>query len=301
MKHHWLLLTGFAGIAGASLLGACLEVASAGAADPASTQATSSFEFREQDGAQTIDITNVTFMTTGSYVAGRPQEERLLLRTAIRTHEVVDEKGLDATVTVDAWPLGTDPAAKPLYTVNVDGVRATVTDNALLVIDRGTEDVDWWSIYALGTGARLFDTFVPLLLLPSSSDVQTPHYVGFEVPPDDATDPRLRDPSVVGVLAYSSAERVIQQVLVTCSDPERAALLRSYWDTTRELSRMRPGTIADPGAPPSVFLSWTSNSPTTPDASASTRDTLSIGIKDDDLDVAHAVLPACIALAPWSR
>lgn len=134
-----------------------------------------------------------------------------------------------------------------------------------------------------------------------SPDVQTLRYVGFDVPPDDASDPRLRDPKVVGVLAYASAERVIRQLLVTCSDPQRAALLRSYWDTTRKLSLLSLGTLADPGAPLSVFLTWRSNGPITPDSPASAPDMVSIGIKDDDLYVAHAVLPACIAFAPWSH
>jgi hypothetical protein len=208
---------------------------------------------------------------------------------------------MEAAVTVDAWPLGADPAAKPLYTVSAAGVRAAVLDNAMLVVDRGTEDVEWWSIHALGTGSPLFDTFVPLLRFSLSADVQTPRYVGFDVPPDDATDERLRDPNVVGVLAYASGERVIRQLLVTCSDPERAALLRSYWDTTRELSVTGPGTAADPGASLALSLAWKSYGPTAPESPASAPDTASIGIENDDLDVAHAQLPACIALAPWSR
>jgi hypothetical protein len=262
-----------------------------------SAQGTSTFALRTEQGSRIIDITNATFSTTGSHIPGRPEEERLLLRTTIRTREVVDEKGLEATVTVDAWPLGTDRVAKPLYTVSVDGVRATVMDNALLVIERGTEDVEWWSIYALGTGAHFFDTFARLIWFSSSPDVHTPRYVGLDVPPDDTPDERLRDPKVVGVLAYATPERVVRRLLVTCSDTARAALLRSYWDTTRELSFLRIGTLAEPGPPTQMSLTWRSTDLATP---GSRLDTLSIPISNDDLDFARAQLPACMTLAPWS-
>jgi hypothetical protein len=288
-------------IAGGTLAIASADLARAQSSDAlAGAQGTSSFALREQGGGKAIEITNVIFSTTGNYVPGRPQEERLLLRTTTRTREVIDEKGLEATLTVDAWPLGADPVARPLYSVNVDGVRATFMDNALLVVDRGTEDINWWSIYTLGTGAHLFDTFSPPMSFPPSGDAQTPRYVGFDVPPDDVQDERLRDPKVVGVLAYATPERVIRRLLVTCNDTARAAVLRSYWDTTRELSLLRLGTFADPGAPLSVFLTWRSTASVTPAPPVSMPDAASIPIANDDLDVAHAQLPACIALAPWS-
>jgi len=286
------------GIACGALAIAATDLARAQSSDAmAGAQGTSSFALREQDGGKAIEITNVTFETTSNYVPGRPTDERLLLRTTTRSREVVDEKGLDATVTVEAWPLGADVAAKPLYAVTVDGVRVTVVDNALLVVDRGTEDVNWWSIYALGTGTLLFDTFAPLLSFSLSPDIQTARYVGFDIPPDDAQGERLRDPKVVGVLAYATPERVIRRLLVTCSDAARAAVLRSYWDTTRELSLLSLGVIGDQRAPLSLLLDWRSTGPITPDSPA---DMASIPINNDDLDIAHAQLPTCIALAPWS-
>ena len=132
-------------------------------ADSGGTQATSSFALREQDGGKAIEITNVTFETTSTYVPGRPADERLLLRTTTHSRQVIDEEGLEASVTVEAWPLGSDPAAKPLYAVTLDGVGVTAEDSAVLVFDRGTEDVDWWSVYGLGTGASLFDSHVPMI------------------------------------------------------------------------------------------------------------------------------------------
>jgi hypothetical protein len=56
-------------------------------------------------------------------VPGRPQDERLLLRTTTRTKQVVDEIGMEASTTVEAWPLGVDPKQKPLYTLKARGRR----------------------------------------------------------------------------------------------------------------------------------------------------------------------------------
>jgi hypothetical protein len=263
-------------------------------ADSGATQATSSFAVREQDGSKAIEITNVTFETTSTYVPGRPADERLLLRTTARSRQVIDEEGLDASVTVEAWPLGTDPAAKPLYAVTLDGVGVTAEDSAVLVFDRGTEEVDWWSIYKLGTGEPLFDSHVPLLRLSLSREVQTLRYAGFDVPPDDATDPRLREPHVVGILAFASAERVIRRLLVTCSDKTRAAELRSYWDTERVLSLEEKGAAAKEPAQ-TLLLRWSAYYPSPPKPV-----TASIPIAADDLDALHAKLPACMAVAPWS-
>lgn len=264
-----------------------------------SAQATSSIVLGEQDGAKTVEITNVTFETTGTYVPGRTVDERLLLRETAHSHQVIDEKGLDATVTVEAWPLGTDVAAKPLYGVTLDGVGVTTEDSAVLVFDRGTEDVAWWSVYKVGTGEPLFDSHVPVLRFSLSREVQTVRYVGFEVPPDDATDERLREPHVVGMLAYASAERVIGRLLVTCDNTERAALLRSYWDTTRTLSVVYDGDAAEQ-PPKLLLLDWRPTAPVAPGSPVPAPDIASIPVAGDDLDPAHAQIPACIALAPWS-
>jgi len=72
-----------------------------------------------KDGQQTVEITNVAFEVTSTAVPGRPQDERLLLRTTTRTKHVVDEIGMDASTTVEAWPLGVDPKQKPLYALKV--------------------------------------------------------------------------------------------------------------------------------------------------------------------------------------
>ena len=66
---------------------------------------------------QTVEITNVAYEVTSTAVPGRPQDERLLLRTTTRTKQVVDEIGMEAATTVEAWPLGVDPKQKPLYSL----------------------------------------------------------------------------------------------------------------------------------------------------------------------------------------
>jgi len=136
-----------------------------------------------KDGQQTVEITNVAYEVTSTGVPGRPQNERLLLRTTTRTKQVVDEIGMEASTTVEAWPLGVDPKQKPLYTLKADGVDCRSVDGALLVILRGLEDTEWWSVYKLGTGERLFNTYVPLLSFSIRRDIQTMRYVGFEDPP----------------------------------------------------------------------------------------------------------------------
>ena len=279
------------------IVAAMLGIASgvAAAADSAgSAQATSSFTMGEQDGAKTLDVTNVTFDITNSFVPGRPQDERLLLRKTAKSREVVGDEGLEATVTVEAWPLGSDVTAKPLYSVTLDGLDATTEDSAVLVFNRGTEEVDWWSVYKLGTGEPLFDSYVPVLRLSLSRDVQTVRYVGFEVPPDDAANEKLREPHVVGVLDYASADKVIRRLLLTCSDAKRAADLRSFADTMRTLTLVEKGdTVPKPAQ--TLHLRWSAEFPSPPKPV-----TASIPILADDLDTAHAKLPACIKLQAWS-
>ena len=237
---------------------------------------------------------NVTFDANSTAVPGRSPDERLLLRKTTKSRGVIGDEGVEATVTIDAWPLGTDLTTKPLYSVTLEGLDAIIEDSAVLVFDRGTEEVDWWSVYKLGTGEPLFDSYVPVLRLSLSRDVQTLRYVGFEVPPDDASNPKLREPHIVGVLAYASADKVIRRLLLTCSDTKRAADLRSFADTMRALSLEEKEDAAKEPAQ-TLHLRWSAYFPSPPNAV-----TASIPIAADDLDAAHAHLPACMKLQPWS-
>jgi hypothetical protein len=242
-----------------------------------------------KDGQQTVEITNVAYEVTSTAVPSRPQDERLLLRTTTRTKQVVDEIGTDASTTVEAWPLGVDPKQKPLYALKVPGVDSKTVDGALLVILRGLEDTEWWSVYKLGTGERLFDTYVPLLGFSIRRDIQTMRYVGLEVPEDNAADARLRDPHVVAVLTYASAEHVMREALVTSDDPKQAQTLRSFADANRSVAHVESPARA-------LKISISQNYPSAP-ATVS----LTIPIVRDDLDLAHAQLPAHLHLAVFKR
>jgi hypothetical protein len=287
---------------GAVVLAALLPLTAdpAAAADPApvTAQSSSSFAYSEKDGSRAIDITNVTFATTPDRLPGRPEDERLVLRTTVTRHEVIDEIGIEGKVTVEAWPLGKPLAGPPAYSISHGGTGATIEEGEVLVFDRGTEEVAWWSVHGLGTGAALFDSYVAPLRFSLSSEILTPRYVGFEVPPDDAEDKRLTEPHVLGVLAYAAQDRVIRRVLLSCSDPDRARLLRSYADTDRELSLApRPPAHKGKAEPPiTVRLTWSAAWPSAPDIV-----TASFPVQDDDLDLAHAKLPPCVKAAAWQK
>ncbi|HTO85656.1 MAG TPA: hypothetical protein VMQ73_25780 [Methylomirabilota bacterium] len=263
-------------------------------ADPVTAQSSSTFSFGEKDGSKTIEINNVTYDTTSSGVPGRPQGEQLVLRTTTHSKQNVDEEGGDFTVGVEAWPLGTDLATKPIYAVTLEGVGATVQDGNVILFDRGIEDVSWWSVYTLGSGTLLFDTYVPLLSFSLSRQVGEPRYVGLDVPPDDEADPKLKDPQIVGVLAYAAADHVIRRLLFTCSDTKRAAELRSYYDETRELSVSNATPAAD-NPRLTLRLAWSANFPSAPNTVQAL-----IPLKGDDLDAEHAKLPACMKVAAWT-
>jgi hypothetical protein len=233
-----------------------------------------------KDGQQTVEITNVAFEVTSTAVPGRPQNERLLLRTTTRTKQVVDEIGMDASSTVEAWPLGVDPKQKPLYTLKAAGINSKTVDGALLVILRGLEDTEWWSVYKLGTGERLFDTYVPLLGFSIRRDIQTMRYVGFEVPPESRA---------VGVLTYASAEHVIREALITSDDPKQAQMLRSFADSKRSVTLLETPARA-------LKISISQNYPSAPATM-----TLTIPIVRDDLDLAHAQMPAHLHVAAFKR
>jgi hypothetical protein len=227
-----------------------------------------------QDGQQTVDIANVAYEVTGSGVPGRPQNERLLLRTTTRTKQVVDDIGMEASTMVEAWPLGVDPKQKPLYTLKTDGVDSRTVGDALLVILRGLEDTEWWSVYKLATGQRLLDTYTPLLGFSIRRDIRTMRYAGFDVPAS------AKDPHLAGVLTYASAQRVQREVLITSDDVKQAQMLRSFADASRSLTLVETPAMA-------LKISISQNYPAPP-----ATVTITIPIVRDDLDLAHAQTPA---------
>jgi hypothetical protein len=255
-------------------------------AKPLGVQSTSTYTQTDKNGQTTVEIRNVTYHLSGTGVPGRPAEERLLLRKSTRERQVLDEIGKLSTVTVEAWTLGTDPRQKPLYSATITGDDAQIVENAVWVVSRGVEDVEWWSVLKLGSAQRLFDTYVPLVNFSISRETEMERYAGLEVPPDDTHDARLKEPHVVGVVEYASEDQVIREALVTCDDPKRAQLLRSYEEETRVLSGTAQG----------LTISFSQNYPSPPETI-----TLAVPILNDDLDLARAKLPTGIHIAAWKR
>ncbi len=273
-----------------SLLAASLQAQQPPAVAPAKplqSQAASTFSSTvNKDGETVVDIRNVVYLTSGQGVPGRPGDERLLLRVSTRNRHVIDEIGVRASVLLEAWPLGVDPKLKPIYSATIIGTGAEILDDAVWVVSRGLEETQWWSVVKLGNAAHLFDTYVPPLHFSISREMLTQRYAGFDIPPDDTRDARLKDPHVVGVLEYASADQVIREALITCDDPQRAAQFRSFADEMHELA----------GSANLLALSF-SDSYTSPPNTA----TLTVPILRDDLDLSHAKLPAGLHVAIFKR
>ena len=252
------------------------------------------------DGSQIVEIQNVTYEVTSTGIHGRPPDERLVLRKTIHSKEVVGDIGVDAKVTLEAWPFGTDLQQKPLYTLTQTGTDGNTLYPDLFVTDRRLEEVQWWSVHKLGSGQHLFDTYVPVLSFSISRETVTSRYAGLEVPPDDAKDARLKEPHVVGVITYASADHVIREVLLTSDDPKQAQLLRSYFGSTWTLKLVEGAAPAGRGKASepqrSLKLSLSQNYPSPPGTIEVT-----VPIAGDDLDLMRAQLPPRLHVAAWKR
>ena len=95
------------------------------------------------------------------------------------------------------------------------------------------------------------------------------------------------------MLTYASGLKVVREALVTCDDTRRAKDLRSYWDQTRTLSLVAGKSF---GSPPSIRMSFSSNDPGKPPVTVD----VTVGIANDDLDVAHAKPPG-LQVKAWRR
>jgi hypothetical protein len=146
-------------------------------------------------------------------------------------------------VRLDAFDSKTGTSGKPLYTVEADGSDAHILADCLFQIDRGLEDFQWWQINDLASGALLFETMAEPLIFATLDDDQarSSRAAGFYVPPDDEADKKLADAHVVGLLTLATDGKVASRLLVTASDPGKAAALRSYWDERRYLAVVETG------------------------------------------------------------
>jgi hypothetical protein len=265
---------------------------------PFQAQSASTISYVTKGDEKTVEIHNVAYEVSSEQIPGRPPKERLLLRKTSVEKQVLGDIGEEATTTLEAWPLGTDLKAKPLYALKLTGREGQTVDNALWVASRGTEEVDWWSVYKLGTGQHLFDTYVPLLKFSITLDIQKVRYVGLEVPPDDAADKRLKEPHVLGVLTYASEDKVLHEALLTYDDVQQARLLRSFADETHEVSLVEGPRPVAKGVEPTrkIKITFSENWPSPPSVQE-----VVIPILGDDLDLAHAQLPAKMHIAAWRR
>lgn len=269
------------------LLIACAALLQAQPPKPIQAQESSTFNYATApDGSQTVQIRNVSYEVTGTNIPGRPPDDRLLLRKTIRSRQVLGDIGMESTVAIEAWRLGVDLRQRSLYTLTTSGAEANVKDDALIVVSRGLEEVDWWSIYKLGSGQHMFDTYVPLESFSISRETTNTRYVGLDVPPDDTKDARLREPNVIAVLSYASGSRLIREALLTSDDRQQARLLRSYADVARTLAVSEA----------SIHLTFAQNYPSPPNAVE-----VVIKVKSDDLDLANAKLPPKMHVSAWKR
>jgi hypothetical protein len=258
-------------------------------AKPLHAQASSTIDYTPTaDGFGTIEIKNISYEVITN-VPGRPPADRLLLRKITRSKEVLGDVGVDANVSLEAWRLGDDLRQRSLYTLNVSGDDGNTRDNALFVVSRGLEEVEWWSVYKLGNGQHLFDTYVPLLSFSISRETVKTRYAGLDVPGDDETDALLKQPNVIGVLAYASEGHLLREALLTSDDRQQARLLRSYADVTRSLSVTEAPSR-------NIRLTFTQNFPSPPNPVE-----LLIPVKGDDLDLKNAQLPPKMHATVWKR
>jgi hypothetical protein len=274
------------------LLPACLgyELAAQPVRKPFQAQSSSTIAFSVKNDESTVEIANFAYEVAGPGIPTRPPGELLVLRKTTRSRQVLGDIGMEATTTVEAWPLGVDLKQKPRYKVNLRGTDCQTIDSALLVVSRGLEGTDWWSVHKLATGARLFDTYVPLIRFSIAKDTQTLRYAGLEIPPDDAADVRLKEPHVVAVVTYAAAEHVIREAIITADDPKQARQLRSFAEETRQMS------LSGRESALSLKISFSQSYPA-PSATV----TVTIPIARDDLDLTHVEAPARMHVAAWKR
>lgn len=247
------------------------------------SQSASSITFKTVKDAATISIRNVTFEVTSANLPGRLPQQRLVLRTTTDTKQIIGDMGTEATTTLEAWPFPSDLKQKPLYKLSVSGINGHIHDYVLYVISRALEEVEWWSVYKLGTAQHLFDSHTPLVDFSISQETRTQRYAGLEVPPGESPA------NLIAIIHYASEEGVIRRATLTHDDPQQARLLRSYADSTRTLSLL--------DSPQQTLKIAISQSYPSPPATV----TIQIPILHDDLDLAHAKLPAKFHLRTLER
>jgi hypothetical protein len=265
---------------------------------PWRAQANSSIRYFDKEGVLAVETVNQTYALTGDHLSGRADKgERLVLRMRIATTEILGDKGVEGEVTVAAWTMGSDLNAKPLYSVSVAGLSARAAHN-FLFFERGTDEVEWQSIYQLGTGKHLFDSAGPPVLFDIALDADSwsERVAGLYLPPDDDPDPRLKQAATVGVLTYAAPDSdagILHELIVTHDDHDTVSSLRSYWTGEEgwhiavSPEPREGGSAAEPRMTLSFF--------------GIVGASLVIPIHQDDFDLEHAEVPPGFHLARWQR
>src|SRR5437899_672379 len=75
----------------------------------------------DKDQSEVVSIANVAYEMAGPGIPGRPPDGRMILRKTSRIKHVVGDIGMEASSTIEAWPLGVNVNQPPLYSVTVDG------------------------------------------------------------------------------------------------------------------------------------------------------------------------------------
>jgi hypothetical protein len=226
------------------------------------------FGVRVRDGRLDGRLVNVNFRMVMVPVAGDPRPRRLLLRLAVTDGDAFASGPAEGRVRLDAWPLNDadDINKAAMYTIVAPGRSASIEDDSTLVVEHGIRR----SVYALASGTWLYDT--DAVVATFSLEGERRRVVAVATAEDDMPA------GSVAVLTYATNQTVLKRVLVTASDPARARLLRSSVSMTRAVARMEDSTrrILDLPLP---------------------SGTVRIPMNGDDLDLAHAQLPAGLGLA----
>lgn len=256
----------------------------------ATRSVTSTIDVHTDDGVVTVHTVNRSFALAGPGLEGREASEHLLLSVAVEITEVLGEKGVDGRVSVSAWPLDEAHDTSPsLYSIAVSGQSGAVADGDLFVIERGLEETAWQSVHALSDGARLFDATTPWLRGFSGGLWDQRRYVALVQVFDDAEDVALRDEANVALLTFAARDRVLGQVVIRATDPERARFLKSVvdqevtigWLAGAEGKPLPPGAAPDPIADQlSVLVRFR------PDGA-----TVRVPLGDKGFDAANAIVP----------
>ncbi|HWA45928.1 MAG TPA: hypothetical protein VHA10_22100 [Hypericibacter adhaerens] len=249
-----------------------------------------------QGDARMLDNTSFDFSSCRQAL----DADRMLLRLHVTQQWDVNSPEAEGHVRLDAFEAKTGTTGTPLYTVEAEGAAGHILADCLFQIDRGLEDLEWWQINDLATGTLLFETMAEPLIFATIDDeqIRSSNAAGFYVPPDDEADKRLADPHVVGLVTLASDGKVVSRFLVTASDPEKAAVLRSYWDERRYLAVIETGKAGALGSataeeplskrPLSLEVSW-------PVAGLALR----LPIGPGGLRIEGASVPQGLEIAPW--